>query len=106
MEFWKKLCNLEQPKIKSYEHLKSVLQDPPLTAKLGWISYFAETFKLFLTLYQAEQPMLSYLYGDLYSLLKNAYSTIVKLAVLAECATAYQIMKIDLKKGSNILDDV
>lgn len=50
--------------------------------------------------------MLSYLYGDLYSLLKNAYSTIVKLAVLAECATAYQIMKIDLKKGSNILDDV
>ena len=37
--------------------------------------------------------------------LLNVHSTIVKPAVLAECATAYQIMKIDLKKSSNILDD-
>ena len=62
-------------------------------------------FKHFLTLYQTDQPMLPYLYDDLHSLLKNVYSTIVKPAVLAECATAYQIMKIDLKKGSILLDD-
>ena len=48
--------------------------------------------------------MLLYLYDDLYSLLKNIYSTIVIIVVLAEYATAYQIMKIDLKKVSNILD--
>ena len=35
----------------------------------------------------------------MYSLLKNVYSTIIKPAVLA----AYQIM--NLKKGSNLLDD-
>ena len=106
VEFQKKLRKSEQRKNKSYDHLNSALQDPFLTDKLGFFSYFAEMFKLFVTLYQTGQSMLPYLYDHLCSLLKNGYSTIVKPAVLAECATTYQITKIDLKKGSNLLDDV
>ena len=49
--------------------------------------------------------MLPYLYDNLYNLLKNVHSTIVEPAVFAEHATAYQIMKIDLKKGSNLIED-
>ena len=61
-------------------------------------------FKPVLKLYWADQPVLPYLYDNLYSLLKNVHSTIVKPVVFAERATAYQIMKIDLKKGSNVID--
>ena len=50
MKFWKKLRKSEQPKNKSYEHLKSVLQDPFLKAELRFFSYFAEMFKPLLTL--------------------------------------------------------
>lgn len=56
-------------------------------------------------MYQTGQPMLSYLYDNLDSLLKNVYPTTVKTVVLDECATAYQIWKIDLKKDSNLLDN-
>ena len=104
MEFWVKLPKSMQPKNKSYDHLKSVLYDPLLTAKLGFFSYFAEIFKPFLTLYQTDEPMLPYLNDGLYNLLKNVFSIIIKPAILAECVTANQIMKIDLKKSSNLLD--
>ena len=42
MEFWRKLCKFEQPGNKLNEHLKSVLQDPLITAKLEFFSYFVE----------------------------------------------------------------
>lgn len=61
MKFWKNLCKSKQSK----KCLKSVLQDPLLTAKLGFFSYFVEMFKPFLILYQTDQPMLLYLYDDL-----------------------------------------
>ena len=60
-------------------------------------------FNPFLTLYQTDQPMLPYLYDDLYCLLKNIYSVIIKPDTMEKYTTAYQLKQIDLDKDDDFL---
>ena len=104
MNFWSKLQKSKQPKNKSYEHLQTAITDKLVIAKLGFFSFFAELFKPFLTGYQTDQPMIPYLYGDLYRLLNSVLSVIVKPDVLEKHSTAYQLTKLKLNSENNILD--
>ena len=60
------LAKSKQPSSKSYETLKKSLTDELVVCKLGFLSYFADLFKPFLTVYQTDK------------LLKSVFSIIVK----------------------------
>ena len=87
----------------SMELIKSSTTDLLFVAKLGFFSFFADSFKPLLTAYQTDSPMVPFLYTDIFRLLKNVYSVIVKPDVIAKCGTAAQLKEIDLNKKENML---
>ena len=60
-------------------------------------------FKPFLTAYQTDRPMISFLYGDLVKLLKNIFSVIIKPNIMNKCETALKLKEIDLFSSANHL---
>ena len=87
----------------SMELIKTSTTDLLFVAKLGFFSFFADSFKPFLTAYQTDSPMVPFLYTDIFRLLKNVYSVIVKPDVIAKCGTAAQLKEIDFNKNENML---
>ena len=67
MNFWEKLSKSKEPCDRSYDTLKTAVLDELVIAKLGFFSYLAGMFKSFLTAYQADHPMIPFLYGALSS---------------------------------------
>ena len=68
---WEKLPKSKRPKSKSYEHLKSAVEDLLTPAKLQFFSFFTSLFEPFLVMYQTNQPMIPYMYNDLQKLLRK-----------------------------------
>ena len=87
MNIWKKLPKSKQSSNKSYDTLKTAVLDELVIAKLGFFSYLAGMFKPFLTACQTDCPIISFLYGDLFKLLRNILSIIIK-PDMNKCETA------------------
>ena len=60
-------------------------------------------FKPFLTAYQTDRPMIPFLYGDLFKLLKNIFSIIIKPDIMKKCETALKLKEVDLYSRANHL---
>ena len=103
MNFWKKLPKSKQPSNKSSDTLKATVLDELVTAKLVFFSYLAGMFKPFLTAYQTDRPMVPFLYGDLFKLLKNIFSIIIEPDIMNKCETALKLKEIDLYSSANHL---
>ena len=56
---WEKLPKSRRPGPKSYEHLKSAVEDLLTPAKLQFFSFFVSLFEPFLVMYQTNQPMIT-----------------------------------------------
>ena len=60
-------------------------------------------FKPFLPAYQTDRPMIPFLYGDLFKLLKNIFSIIIKPDIMNKCETALKLKEIDLYSSADHL---
>ena len=61
------------------------------------------TFKPFPTAYQTDRPMIPFLYGDLFKLLKNILSVIIKPDIMNTCEAALKLKEIYLYSSANNL---
>ena len=85
---------------KSFGTMKSCLEDKLLTAKLSFFGYVAHQVTPFLKEYQCKAPMSPFLYNDLYVILHDLMSLIVKEEVLDKQKAIYNI---DLRTESNLI---
>ena len=96
MNFCEKLPNSKQPSNKSHNILKAAVLNELVIAKLVFFSYLAGMFKPFLTGCQTDHPIISFLYDDLFKLLKNIFSIIIKPDIMNKCETALKLKEIDI----------
>ena len=67
-DFWQKLPKSKQPKSRSYVSLHDAVIDLFTPAKFNFFSYIATFFQSFLTLYQTDNSVVTFLYDDLMKL--------------------------------------
>ena len=103
VNYWEKLPKSKRPKSKSYEHLKSTVEDLLTPAKLQFFSFLASLFKPFLVMYQTDQSMIPYMYNDLQKLLRKLILLIVKPDLLQNCKSATNMKNLDLSDKGNLL---
>ena len=96
VNFWLSLSKSKRPSSKSFESIKTAVENPLTTAKLSFFSYFASLFQPFLKKYQTSKPMVPYLYQDLIQLVRSLLGIVVKNDVLEKCTTVQQLIKINL----------
>ena len=94
----------KQPKSKSFEAVKDAIDDVLYPAKLSFVSYFAGLIQPFLTCYQREKPMITFLHDDIFNLVFSLLQFVVKPNKLQECETMSDLKKIDLGKKENLLN--
>ena len=100
INFWKSLPKRKQPSSKSFENVKTVVEDVLTPVKLSFFSYFASLFDPFSLKYQTQNPMLPYLYTDLADLFRLVLKLIIKDEVLENCQSGNQLTKIDFESGN------
>ena len=93
ISFWGKLPRSKQPKCQNYENLKVAVNGNLTFVKYDFFTFSTSILELFLKSYQSDNPMLSFLYFDLKSLL----STLLKLFINPSVVTA-------AKTGSSLLN--
>ena len=71
--------------------------------KASFFSSVANLLKPFLTAYQTRDPVVPFLYDDLYSLKRKIMSWFVKRVVLEKANTGAKLLKINLNYQQNIL---
>ena len=94
--FWEKGPKKLRPKSKTYEHVKTAVEDLVTPAQLAFFGYFATHFEPFLLKYQTHHPMIPYLLEDLEKLYCSVLKVVVKEEVVAN-KSAGELTKIDLK---------
>lgn len=70
---------LPDPKTQSFEVVKNSAQDPLFIPKVMIFNSIAREMAPFLTLYQTDKPMLPFLSGDIYNLMKGKHSHVIAL---------------------------
>ena len=100
INFWKSLPKRKQPSSKSFENVKTVVEDVLTPVKLSFFSYFASLFDPFSLKYQTQNPMLPHLYTDLADLFRLVLKLIIKDEVLENCQSGNQLTKIDFESGN------
>ena len=63
-------------------------------------------FKPFPTAYQTDRPVIPFLYGDLFKLLKNILSIIIKPDIMNKCETALKLKEIDLHANHLVTKEI
>ena len=96
--FWLKLPKLGQPKCKSFEPVKEVVEDELTTVKLSFFSYLASIFQPFLEKYQTQAPMIPYMYSDVVNLIRSLMQIVVKHHIIDGCMSGQNLWKINLEK--------
>ena len=76
--FWQKLPKSKRPNSKSFLNLQSAINDLITPTKLSFFSFIAGILQLFLVKYQTDDPVVPYLYNDLFNIIKKIMSFIVK----------------------------
>ena len=70
-------------------------KDPVMLAKLHFFNSVAKQLIPFLTRFQTDTPMVSFLAGELQGMLKELMARIMKKEVLASANTAQKLVKLD-----------
>ena len=93
VNYWEKL-----PKSKSYCNLK--------LAKQQYFSYIASKVEPYLRTYQADNPMIPYMYFDRKTILKDLLEIIVELEAIRKCKTGKRLIETDFEKKKLIKVDI
>lgn len=86
------------PNSKNFGIMKSALSDSLLMAKLEFLLSVANMLERFLKMFQSNNPMLPYMYNELFTLMKEIANRFVKKEVIDGIKTGKALIKLDLKK--------
>lgn len=86
------------PNSDNYEKMKNFLNDELLDSKLGFLISISVELEPFLGKYQTDWPMLPFMRNDLYNLMKDFISKVVKASVMTNVKTVTNLLEIDWKK--------
>ena len=102
--FWEGLSAAKQPKCNSYKTLQVAVGDSFTIVKLQFFSYIASLLLPYLTQYQADNPMIPFMYNDLMKLLKDVLKLFVKSKVIEACRNGYELKSIDVRLKENHME--
>ena len=94
----KKVSN---PKTKSYDVVKEAVGDKLMLPKIHFFKCIASQMEPFLSMYQAEQPMVPFLASDLSHLIRSLMRRFIKSSVLDEATTTEKLIRVDVAKTEN-----
>ena len=98
IKHWQVLSASKRPKPnKSYETLVKHYLDRVMLAKFHFFKFVASIFKNYLTSFQTDNPMLSFLSEAVQKIMRRLMNMFVK-EVLEEANTAYNLIKLDVSK--------
>ena len=78
VRYWGSLCKSKKPKNNSFDTLVIHYQDLLMTAKLHFFAFIATILKPFLVLFQTDNPMLPFMYNELYNVSKRLIALMYK----------------------------
>ena len=93
-----------RPQNKSFEAVRESCTDQLLAAKLKFSVSVAKQIEPFLAQYQTDKPMIPFISGDIYKLLKSLMNRFVKPALMKEVKSVSDLTKIDISRNDNIVD--
>ena len=101
IEYYSKLCASKQPqKNKSYDTLQAHYTDKLMKVKFQAFKDIAHKLNQFLTVFQTDAPMLPFLSDILESLLRRIMRYFIRSSVVAEAATPYKLIGLDVSATS------
>ena len=84
------------PSSKVFVKVQDMVKDPLLAAKLGFFHGMANHLEKFLVQFQSENPLVPFLYQELFSLTKSLLKRILKPEIYRKIDDYHDINKIDL----------
>ena len=96
VKHWESKPKSKRPSTKSYENLKAAVDDPLATANLQLFLFVAGILQPFFKLYQTDQPMIPFMYNDIFTLLQKILQSVVKQDLLVNCKNFSDLLKLDL----------
>ena len=96
------------PASTSYEKVKKAVDDKLLAAKLGFLQSVAIQLEPYLTRYQSNNPLLPFMYQDLYTLLRSLMLRFVKADIMSAVTSVSDLLAVDFAKKDNhkVLHDI
>ena len=76
--YWESLSRSRHPQINSYEQLVECCSDPLVSAKLHFFLFVAGIFEPYLTRFQTDAPMVSFIFDDFSAIFKKLVGLIPK----------------------------
>ena len=101
VRYWGSLCKSKKPKNNSFDTLVIHYQVLLMTAKLHFFAFIATILKPFLVLFQTDNPMLPFMYNELYNVSKRLIALMYKKEKIDETKTVSKAMKEDWLKNKN-----
>lgn len=83
------------PHSENYKKIKACLSDPLLPAKLEFLLSVSLQLEPFLVLYQSNDPLLPFLYQDLYNLLKSIGSRFLREKAISGVKNCHELININ-----------
>ena len=93
--------SLKPPSSNSYTKVESALKDDMIAAKLGFLQSVALELEPYLTRYQSNDPLLPFMYQDLYALLRTLMLRFIKTDIMNGATNASTLLAIDCTKKEN-----
>ena len=104
VKHWDAKPKSKRPSSRSYETLKASVNDPLTVAKLQFFSFLAGVLQPFLKSCQTDEPVVPFLYNDIFSLLQQILQTVVnKPDLLMDCKDFGDLMKLDPDKKNTFM---
>ena len=79
------------------------MKDPLTVAELQFFSFVVGVLQPFLKSYQIDEPMVSFLYNYIFSLLQQILQTVLKPGLLINCKDFCDLLKLDLDKKNTFM---
>ena len=96
VEFWEKVTKSKRPACKVILPWLRLFKTLWLLQNSNFSVFFASQFQLFLVVYQTDNPMVPFLYQDLFKLTCKIMQLIVKPDLLRKCESVRDLKKIHL----------
>lgn len=90
------------PSSKNFETVKKFVADPFLEAKLSFLICVSYELEPYLITYQKNEPLIPFMYEDLFKMLKSLYTRIKKPEISKNIKRAEDLLKIQLEEKENL----
>ena len=92
------------PKSKNFDVVKEFIKDDMLEAKLAFMISVSLELESFLTIYQSNDCLLPFMHNDLFVMMKNLHSRIIKSDYMKEVKNVRDLLSLDLDKKEILCD--